>query len=119
MTHYNMTLGKLYKWLLLAIKTRKEDIVRRKGKEKKAREERERQILLKESRQVKREQDVIEAEEKFKEEHKEEIEAALKGEELKKYDDEGNEIEDGESKPVVMPVFRKEEFLAKFDEEHP
>jgi hypothetical protein len=40
-THYNMTLGKLYKWLLLAMKTRKEDIVRRKAKEKKAREERE------------------------------------------------------------------------------
>jgi hypothetical protein len=39
--HYNMTLGKLFKWLQLAIKTRKEDIVRRKALKKKAREHRE------------------------------------------------------------------------------
>lgn len=28
---YHLTLGKLYRWLLLAIKTRKEDIIRRKA----------------------------------------------------------------------------------------
>ena len=28
---YNLTLGKLFKWVLLALKTRKEDIVRRKA----------------------------------------------------------------------------------------
>ncbi len=38
---YNVTLGKLFKWLLLAIKTRKEDITRRKALKRKAREERE------------------------------------------------------------------------------
>ena len=31
---YNMTLGKMYKWLLLAIRTRKEDIIRRKALKK-------------------------------------------------------------------------------------
>lgn len=41
-----MTLGKLYKWLLLAIKTRKEDIIRRKAMRKKAREHREHQIEM-------------------------------------------------------------------------
>lgn len=43
---YNMTLGKLFKWLQLAIKTRKEDIIRRKAMRKKAREHRESQIEL-------------------------------------------------------------------------
>jgi hypothetical protein len=38
---YNMTLGKLFKWMLICIKTRKEDITRRKAMKKKAREERE------------------------------------------------------------------------------
>jgi hypothetical protein len=38
---YNLTLGKLYKWLLLAIKTRKDDIIRRKTYRKKYREDRE------------------------------------------------------------------------------
>jgi hypothetical protein len=41
---YNMVLGKLFKWLLLAIKLRKEDITRRKALKKKAREERDAQI---------------------------------------------------------------------------
>jgi hypothetical protein len=36
-----MVLGKLFKWLLLAIKLRKEDITRRKALKKKAREERD------------------------------------------------------------------------------
>ena len=39
--HYNMTLGKLFKWLQLAIRTRKEDIIRRKALKKRAREHRE------------------------------------------------------------------------------
>jgi hypothetical protein len=33
---YNLTLGKLFKWVLLALKTRKEDIVRRKAMNVKA-----------------------------------------------------------------------------------
>lgn len=35
---YHLTLGKLFKWMLLAIKTRKEDIIRRKALKRKARE---------------------------------------------------------------------------------
>ncbi len=38
---YNLTLGKLFKWLMLAIRTRKDDIVRRKALKRKAREDRE------------------------------------------------------------------------------
>jgi hypothetical protein len=41
-----MTLGKLFKWLLLAIKTRKDDIVRRKALKRKAREDRENLITM-------------------------------------------------------------------------
>ncbi len=38
---YNLTLGKLYKWLLLAIRTRKDDIIRRKAMVKRCREDRD------------------------------------------------------------------------------
>ncbi len=69
-----------------------------------------------------------EAEEKFKDEHKEDIEAALKAEqeELDKMNDEYGEEEDEdeekEKKPKekpVMPVFNLEEFLQKWDEDNP
>lgn len=39
-----MTLGKLFKWLQLSIKTRKDDITRRKALKKKASEDREKMI---------------------------------------------------------------------------
>jgi hypothetical protein len=78
---------------------------------------------------VKKGQDLQEAEEKFKEEHKDEIEAALKYEqmELERQEDEyGEEEEDDEvprekmpkEKPA-MPVFNEEEFLVKWVEENP
>lgn len=38
---YNLCLGKLFKWALLALKTRKDDITRRKALKLKARELRE------------------------------------------------------------------------------
>lgn len=41
---YNMTLGKLFKWLQLSVKTRKDDITRRKALKKKASEDREKMI---------------------------------------------------------------------------
>ena len=37
---YNLTLGKLFKWMLLALKTRKDDIVRRKALNLRARDQR-------------------------------------------------------------------------------
>lgn len=77
---YHMTLGKLFRWLSLAIRTRKEDIVRRKALKKRTREERENLLLLAEQLVTKREQDLLEAEERFKEEHKDDIEAAFKAE---------------------------------------
>lgn len=49
--YYNLTLGRIFKWLLLAIKTRKEDITRRKVLKKKAAEDRETQIAAAEQRE--------------------------------------------------------------------
>jgi len=69
-------LGKLFKWMLLAIRTRKEDIIRRKALKKKDREERDKLSVMADDWLVKRGQDLIDAEEKFKEEHKDDIEAA-------------------------------------------
>ena len=124
---YNLTLGKLFKWLLLCIKTRKEDIVRRKALKRKQREERETLMLKEKERQAKKEQDLIEAEQKFMEEHKEEIEAAQKFEdqEQQKKDDEYGEEEDEEEKEKQpkerpqMPEFNKEEYELKWLEENP
>jgi HrpA-like RNA helicase len=73
------------------------------------------------------EQDVVEAEAKFMEEHKDEIEAAQKFEEQekqKKDDEYGEEEEDEEKEKVpkekpVMPVFNKEEYLQKWLEDNP
>jgi hypothetical protein len=75
---YHLTLGKLFKWMLLAIRTRKEDIIRRKALKKKDREERDKLKVMADDWLVKRGQDLIDAEEKFKEEHKDDIEAAQK-----------------------------------------
>ena len=107
----------------MALKTRKEDIVRRRAKEKRSKEHREQQLQLREERKLKRQKgtlllngaDVLDAEEKFKEDHKEEIEAAQKYEERLAT---GEEEEEPKEVPV-MPVFNKTEFLTKFDEEFP
>jgi hypothetical protein len=74
-------------------------------------------------------QDLADAQEKFKDEHKDEIEAVLKWEEeeLSKVNDEYGEEEDDEEtekekKPKekpVMPVFDEEEFLSKWVEDNP
>jgi len=45
-----LTLGKLFKWLIVAIKTRKDDITLRKVKKKKAREDREMKIKKEQDR---------------------------------------------------------------------
>ena len=76
---------------------------------------------------MKKDAELAEAEEKFKEDHKDEIEAAAKWEEDQKNQGEneyGNEDEDDEKdhkpkeKPVV-PEFNQEEFLNKWNEDNP
>lgn len=53
-----MTLGRLFKWMLLAIKTRKEDIIRRKALNRKAREDREESIQKAKDRETKKAEDL-------------------------------------------------------------
>ncbi|CDW73780.1 UNKNOWN [Stylonychia lemnae] len=126
---YNITLGKLFKWVLLALKTRKDDITRRKALKLKARDMRAQIMEAIDAREVKRGVDVQEAEDKFKEEHKDEIEAALKFEQLEqeKKDDEYGEEDEGDDvekerqpkeKPA-MPVFNLDDFLEKWVEDNP
>lgn len=96
---------------------------------KKCREDRDTQIQLHKTREEKKATDIVEAEEKFKDEHKEEIETALKAEqdEQEKANDEYGEEEEEEEgekekKPKekpVMPEFNHEEFLQKWEEDNP
>mmetsp|Transcript_6926 Transcript_6926/g.5191 ORF Transcript_6926/g.5191 Transcript_6926/m.5191 type:complete len:141 (+) Transcript_6926:1063-1485(+) len=109
-----MALGKLFKWLQLALRTRKEDIVRRKAKEKRAAEDRLKLIAQKQERATRRLKEVQEAEDKFREDHREEIEAAAKWAE-------GDHDGDGDDKgdQPVIPVFNRAEFLHQWDEACP
>ena len=124
---FNMCFGRLYRWLLLAVETRKGDIIRRKALISKEREERDFKIKAKDERARKREADLEEAKQKFDEDHREEIEAyeAWKKQQEKggeEYGDEEEEEEEGEEKvkePPVLPEFNEEEFLEKWDEETP
>lgn len=68
-----MAMGKLFKWLSTAVALRKQDITRRKAMARSAREDRELKITAAEERERNREQYLIDGEEKFKEEHAEEL----------------------------------------------
>ena len=70
---------------------------------------------------------MVEAQERFKEEHKDEIEAVQKWEEDEKNKEENeygkeDEDDDAEQKPKekpLMPEFNEEEFMTKWLEENP
>lgn len=70
---YHPGFGRLFKWLTTAVATRKQDITRRKAMTKRAREDREAKITASKERATNREAYLIEAEERFKQEHDEEI----------------------------------------------
>jgi len=72
---HHVAFGKLLKWVNNAIASRKQDITRRKALTKKAREEREQRIAASEERATNRAATLTDQEEKFKEEHREDIEA--------------------------------------------
>jgi len=55
---YNITLGKLFKWVILALKTRKDDITRRKALKLKATENRGQILEAIQAREVKRGADI-------------------------------------------------------------
>ena len=127
-----MHMSKLYKWLVLCVKTRKDEITYRKASRKRAILQRDQLIQKEKERQLRLEQEMVEAEAKFTEEHKEEIEAAVKWEQDQngagkddEYGDEGDDdggasaMDTRRQEKPEMPVFNKEDFLRKWLEENP
>ena len=65
--------------------------------------------------------EIVEAENKYNEDHKEEMEAYLQYQQKSQRGDKNDDEEDEENNEAapVMPVFNKEEFLAKWLSENP
>lgn len=128
-----MHMSKLYKWASLCVRTRKDEVTYRKAQRKKAIQQREQLIQKEEERKNRLQIELGEAENKFAEEHKEEIELAQKWEQDQQvqqeddYGEEGEGDDDGGKSAIdtrrqerpEMPVFNKEEFLRKWLEENP
>lgn len=123
---FNMTLGRLYKWLLLAIENRRLNIVRRKALIQKDRDERDSKIKAQEERTKQREAALEAAQAAFEEEHKDAIAAYADwkkkaeggGDEYGLEEEEPDE-EEKNKEPPTLPVFNREEEERKFDEEFP
>lgn len=123
---FNMTAGRLFRWLLLAAESRKTDIIRRRALLQKERDERDAKIQAKEKRDQDRAAQLEAAEQAFLEEKKDEIkeyEEYMRAQESgeNEYAEEEDEDEEGakEKKVPEMPVFNVEEFLAAWDAENP
>jgi len=71
---YHPGLGKLFKWLKMAISTRKQDVIRRKAIQKKNTEEKASRVEAKEKREADREQFLADKESEFNEVNREDIE---------------------------------------------
>jgi len=72
---HNVAFGKLFKWLTTALATRKADITRRHAQIKRSGEERATRLTEAEARETLKCERLAEEEEKFKGDHKEEIDA--------------------------------------------
>lgn len=123
---FNMTAGRLFKWLLLAAESRKTDIIRRRALLQRERDERDAKIQAKEKRDQEREGQLEAAKQAFLEEKKDEIreyEEYVRAQESgeNEYAEEEDEDEEGakEKKIPEMPVFDEEAFLASWDAENP
>lgn len=124
-------IARLFRWVSLCVKTRKEDVLYRKNNRKKALMNRETLIQKEQERQLKMQADIAEAEAKFNEENKEQIDAvnawdaAKTGAAHDEYGEEDGEEDAKEAKEEEpkerpeMPVFNKDEFLKGWLEENP
>lgn len=102
---FSVALGKLYRWLLLAIETRTENVRLRRLMKKKATEERDAAIEREKVRVAKRDEQL--------EAKKEEFDKRIE-DEIQQRKDAGEEVDDDE----YRPEFDKDEFILKFDEEN-
>lgn len=123
----------MFRWVTLCVKTRKDDVLYRKAQRKTAILNRDSLIQKEQDRQLRMQNDIAEAEGKFADDNRDQLDAALKWESeqtSKVEDDYGGEGEDDDEKPSPkdekevrekpeMPVFNKEEFLKKWLEENP
>ena len=126
-----LEIARLFRWVSLCVKTRKEDVLYRKNNRKKALMNRETLIQKEQERQLKMQADIAEAEAKFNEENKEQIDAvnawdaAKTGTAHDEYGEEDGEEDAKEAKEEEpkerpeMPVFNKDEFLKGWLEENP
>ena len=72
---YHVDMGKIFKWLKMAIDTRKQDILRRKAIHKHKRQLKTQREEQKAAREAAREQFLLEKENEFNEANKEDVEA--------------------------------------------
>jgi len=104
---YSVALGKLYRWILLAIDVRFEDVKLRRANKKALRAERDEAIAQEKERMEKRTAQHDEKKAAFDEQTHAEMEQ-------RKTDYPEEEID-----PDEFPAFDDEEFYAKFDEDNP
>ena len=123
---FNMTLGRLFKWLILAIENRRNNIIRRKALIAKDRDERDSKIKAQEERAKARDAAIEAARAAFLEENKDAIQAYEDWKKIQEGggDDYGLEEDEAEEaqenkEPPVLPEFNQAEEEKKFDEEFP
>lgn len=114
---YNSSLGLIYRWMQMAIETRKRDIIHRLSISKAKREERAEKEREAAERAEARAQAVAEDKEKWEISNKADID---KYDDYKQACDEGNppDLEDGEE-PPTKPVYDENYFFFQWDEDHP
>lgn len=113
-------LGRLMRWIQAVIKLRKEDIVRRKNIARKDKEHRDETIQKEAARKERMAHEIKDAEERFLDDNKDAIEAALAYQQKQGQEEEDENDEPAEKQPPpVMPVFNSEEFLSKWVIDNP
>mmetsp|Transcript_26429 Transcript_26429/g.35322 ORF Transcript_26429/g.35322 Transcript_26429/m.35322 type:complete len:198 (+) Transcript_26429:1226-1819(+) len=115
---YHADMGKIFRWLKMAVDTRKQDVIRRKAIHKFNREVKTQREEQKQAREVAREQFLTDKETEFNEANKEDIEAYNRWKEEQEriaeqdYGEEaGTEDEDEKAnqEPPYLPTWDKEE----------
>jgi hypothetical protein len=108
--------GRIMRWVQAAVKLRRADIVRRKALFRRAKELREEAIVNEQKRKERLDVELVEAEVKFKEDNREEIEAYNNYQQKSNRESEGGDQDESAEKevPPVLPIFNKEAFLTNW-----
>lgn len=106
--------GRVMRWVQAAVKLRRADIVRRKALFRRAKELREEAIVNEQKRKERLDVELVEAEVKFKEDNKDEIEAYHNYQQKSHRDSEDQDESAEKEAPPVLPIFNKEAFLTNW-----